>query len=94
MRNLRSKASAGGTPTRGKYKTRNVHVYNYQVLIPHGNPALQSNRMGRACTDQTNTRANGMPPERRSNLCENILADYLYTYLHWTLLSFSSVLER
>lgn len=33
---------------------------------------------------QTNTRENGMLPERRSKLCENILADYLYTYLHGT----------
>lgn len=36
---------------------------------------------------QTTTRENGMPPERRSNLCENIFShklDYLYTYLHGT----------
>lgn len=31
---------------------------------------------------------NGMAPERRSNLCENILASYLYTYLHGTVPAF------
>lgn len=33
-------------------------------------------------------------PERQDNLCENILAGYLYTYLHGLFLSFSSVLEK
>lgn len=37
---------------------------------------------------QTNSRKNGMAPERRSNLHENISASYLYTYLHGTVPAF------